>query len=168
MGMPSRMTEVPDNGNATHAPYSAAPRPCLQGVALLTGGTDRHYFFGLATALISKGVRLEVIGSDDVDGPEMHSTPMVTFLNLRGSRNSGASLRSKVSRIVAYYARLIGYAWSAKPGIFHILWNNKFLFFDRTLLMLYYKIRERKLFSPPIMSTRRGGMAMIPSATDFL
>ncbi|OLE29720.1 MAG: hypothetical protein AUI36_30435 [Cyanobacteria bacterium 13_1_40CM_2_61_4] len=44
-----------------------------------------------------------------------------------------------------YYARLVRYAWSARPEIFHILWNNKFEFFDRTLLMLYYKLQRKKI-----------------------
>lgn len=145
MDMPSWLPDVPDNGRATRAVYAAAPVLCRQEVTLLTGGSDRHYFFGLATSLLSKGVRLDVIGSDEVDGPEMHSTPMVTFLNLRGSRSPGAGLLGKVSRVVAYYARLIGYAWSAQPKIFHILWNNKFQLFDRTLLTLYYKVRGKKI-----------------------
>jgi glycosyltransferase involved in cell wall biosynthesis len=38
-----------------------------------------------------------------------------------------------------YYSRLLHYAAIAKPRLFHILWNNKFQFFDRTLLTLYYK-----------------------------
>jgi glycosyltransferase involved in cell wall biosynthesis len=33
----------------------------------------------------------------------------------------------------------------AQPKIFHIFWNNKFEFFDRTLLMLYYKLLGKKL-----------------------
>lgn len=143
--MASRSIAVPEYEKAGRIVHTAGLEPGLQPVALLTGGTDRHYFYGLATALLSKGMHLDVIGSDDVDGPEMHSTPMVTFLNLRGSRNSRASLPSKVSRIATYYARLIGYAWSAKPAVFHILWNNKFQFFDRTLLMLYYKVRGKKV-----------------------
>ena len=44
-----------------------------------------------------------------------------------------------------YYARLIRYAATAKPRIFHILWNNKFESFDRTLLMLYYKVLGKKI-----------------------
>ena len=44
-----------------------------------------------------------------------------------------------------YYARLIRYAATAKPRIFHILWNNKFEFFDRTLLMLYYRFLGKKI-----------------------
>ena len=44
-----------------------------------------------------------------------------------------------------YYAKLIRYAATAKPRIFHILWNNKFEFFDRTLLMLYYRLLGKKI-----------------------
>jgi D-inositol-3-phosphate glycosyltransferase len=44
-----------------------------------------------------------------------------------------------------YYARLICYAAIAKPTIFHILWNNRFQSFDRTLLMLYYKLVGKKI-----------------------
>jgi glycosyltransferase involved in cell wall biosynthesis len=37
------------------------------------------------------------------------------------------------------------YAWVAKPRMFHILWNNQFQFFDRTLLMVYYKLLGKKV-----------------------
>jgi glycosyltransferase involved in cell wall biosynthesis len=113
-------------------------------VALLTGGYDKPYTFGLAMALASKGVCLEVIGSDDVDSPEMHTTAELTFLNLRGSKEE-AGIASKVLRVLIYYARLVRYAAVAEPKIFHILWNNKFEFFDRTLLMLYYKLLGKKI-----------------------
>jgi D-inositol-3-phosphate glycosyltransferase len=113
-------------------------------VALLTGGGDKPYAFGLATQLISKGVALDLIGSNDLDCPEFHGKQEVKFLNLRGDQRSDASLTSKVLRILTYYARLIRYAANAKPRIFHILWNNKFQSFDRTLLMLYYKLLAKK------------------------
>ena len=113
-------------------------------VALLTGGGDKHYAFGLATALVSKGASLDVIGSDDLDCPEFHG-PQVNFLNLRGDQKTEVSLLKKVSRILLYYAKLISYVTTAKPRIFHILWNNKFELFDRTLLMLYYKALGRKI-----------------------
>jgi D-inositol-3-phosphate glycosyltransferase len=113
-------------------------------VALLTGGTDRHYAFGLAMALIAKDVRLEVIGSDLVDSPEMHTTPGLSFLNLQGSMEP-AGLKTKIARSLSFYYRLVRYAWSAKPRVFHILWNNKLEFFDRTLLMLYYKLLGKKV-----------------------
>lgn len=120
-----------------------APPTAVQA-ALLTGGFDRPYVFGLATALSSQNVCLEVIGSDDTDGPEMHSSPNLHFLNLRGSKEQ-ATLVSKILRILSYYARLIRYAATAKPKIFHILWNNKFQFFDRIVLMLYYRLLAKKV-----------------------
>lgn len=114
-------------------------------VALLTGGADRPYAYGLATALISKGVALDVIGNDELDCPELHGRPGVNFLNLRGSQRSDASLAMKALRVLRYYAELIRYAAAAKPVIFHILWNNKFEALDRTLLMIYYKLLGKKI-----------------------
>jgi D-inositol-3-phosphate glycosyltransferase len=114
-------------------------------VGLLTGGIDSPYVFGLAMALASKGVRLDVIGSDAIDRPELHAHPKLNFLNLRGDRQSQAGFRKKVARVLVYYSRLIHYAAIAKPKVFHILWNNKFQFFDRTLLMLYYRLLGRKI-----------------------
>jgi glycosyltransferase involved in cell wall biosynthesis len=114
-------------------------------VALLTGGGDRPYVFGLATGLMACGVRLDLIGSDELDDPAFHDTPSVNFLNLRGSLRSDASWRTKMARVIAYYGRLIRYAFTARPTIFHILWNNKFDFFDRTLLMLYYRILRKRI-----------------------
>ena len=71
--------------------------------------------------------------------------PGVTFLNLRGDQQTEASFVRKVSRVLVYYARLIRYAATAKPKLFHILWNNKFESFDRTLLMLYYKCLGKRI-----------------------
>lgn len=113
-------------------------------VALLTGGGDQPYVFGLATALMSKGVALELIGSDELDCPQFHDTPGVNFINLRGSLRPDVSFGRKVWRVAAYYARLIGYAARARPAIFHILWNNRFESFDRTLLMLYYRLLGKR------------------------
>jgi glycosyltransferase involved in cell wall biosynthesis len=114
-------------------------------VALLTGGGVKPYAYGLATALISKGLYLDLIGGDELDSPEFHATPNVTFLNLRGSQKPDASLMSKVKRVLVYYARLVRYATSGEPDIFHIVWNNKFEVVDRTILMLYYKLLGKKV-----------------------
>jgi glycosyltransferase involved in cell wall biosynthesis len=113
-------------------------------VGLLTGGQDRHYAFGLAMALIAKGMDVDVIGSDLVDGPEMHITPRLRFLNLYGSKRE-ATVGIKIKRFLISYARLIRYAATAQPKVFHILWNNRFELFDRTLLMLLYKLLGRKV-----------------------
>jgi len=114
-------------------------------VGLLTGGFDRPYAFGIATALASKGVSLDVIGSDEVDSPEMHTTPKLNFLNIQGDPRETVGLVKKLLRILQFYVRLIGYAARSKAKVFHILWNNKVHLFDRTLLMLYYKLLGKKI-----------------------
>ena len=129
----------------THTQSEKAREPLKHDVALLTGGSDRPYALGLATALVSNGVNLDFIGSDQLDSPELHNSPRLNFLNLRGDQRGDASLTRKASRILIYYARLFRYAWIARPKVFHILWNNKFEVFDRTLLMLYYKLLGKKI-----------------------
>lgn len=125
---------------------SAPPRvPAQIGVTVLTGGFDRPYAFGLTTALASQGVALDVIGSAEVDSPEMHSTPGLTFLNLQGDPREKASRPKRIFKVLRFYARLFRYVVSAKTRVFHILWNNKFPAFDRTLLMLYYKMFGKKI-----------------------
>ena len=122
----------------------ASPPPAIEAT-LLTAGRDRHYASGLAMALVSKGINLDVIGSDEVDGPELHTTHKVNFLNLRASQRQNTSFAKKIWSLLSYYARLIQYAKSAKPRIFHILWNGKIEYFDRTVLMLYYKLLGKKI-----------------------
>ena len=114
-------------------------------VAVLTGGFDRPYAFGLSMALISRGMCLDVIGSTEVDSPEMHSTPQLNFLNLQGDPRERVGSIRKGLKVLNFYTRLMRYAVTAKPKIFHILWNNKFPFFDRTILMLYYKLLGKKV-----------------------
>ena len=114
-------------------------------VSLLTGGGDRPYVFGLVSALLEAGMMVDLIGSDELDFPEFRGKAEVNFFNLRGDQNPRVNLLSKILRILAYYVKLILYAARSKPRIFHILWNNKFEHFDRTLLMLYYKILGKKI-----------------------
>ena len=113
-------------------------------VALLTGGGDKPYALGLAAALTSEGILLDFIGSDDLKVPELLDNPRVDFRNLRGDQSPKAPL-AKALRIFSYYVRLIRYAATAEPKLFHILWNNKFQFFERTLLMLYDRLLGKKI-----------------------
>ena len=56
------------------------PKPTARiEVALLTGCQDRPYAFGLAMALVAKGVHVDEIGSDNEDSPELHLTPNLRF-----------------------------------------------------------------------------------------
>jgi len=108
-------------------------------VTLLTGGSDKPYVLGLTAELLARGIAVELIGSDELDCAELQNRSGLNFLNLRGDQRSDADFSSKMVRVLRYYWKLLVYAASAKPKIFHILWNNKFESFDRTLLMLYYK-----------------------------
>lgn len=114
-------------------------------VSLLTGGSDRPYVFGLTKALFDRGMRLEVVGSDELDFPEFRGVPALQFLNLRGNTLPDAGAPAKVARILRYYARLIWYAGTTKAKIFHLLWNNRFESFDRTVLMLYYRLLRKRI-----------------------
>jgi D-inositol-3-phosphate glycosyltransferase len=134
------------SSRADEVSYSRTPQKASEiSVTLLTGGGDRPYVYGFVTELASKHAVVDLIGSDHVDYPEFHANPNINFLNLRGDQSPDASLLSKVTRVTKYYARLIRYAVTAKPKVFHILWNNKFELFDRTLLMAFYKLLGKKI-----------------------
>jgi glycosyltransferase involved in cell wall biosynthesis len=142
------MNNKPDNDHRIARRAADPTRPDAGreiAVTLLTGGGDRPYAFGLATELIAKGAALDLIASDELDCPELNSAPGVNFLNLRGDQRPDASLVKKMARVLVYYAKLVRYAATAEPKIFHILWNNKFLFFDRTLLTFYYKLLGKRI-----------------------
>src|SRR5436190_560817 len=123
----------------------AAAGPAIAHVALLTGGGDKPYALGMAAALTSVRIYVDFIGSDDLNVRELLNDPLVNFLNLRGDQRPEASGMAKALRVLSYYVRLIRYAARARPKLFHILWNNKFQFFDRTLLMLYYRMLGKKI-----------------------
>lgn len=114
-------------------------------IGVLTGCKDRPYVFGLAMALASKEVRADIIGSDEIDSPELHNTASLRFLNFRSNDNPAANFAEKLSKELAYYATLIRYVARSRPKILHILWNNKFELFDRTILMLYYKALGKRI-----------------------
>jgi glycosyltransferase involved in cell wall biosynthesis len=118
---------------------------CRVDVAVLTGGGDKPYALGLAATLISQGVAFDFIASDELDDPELRRSSLVHFFNLRKEMRSNVSAVRKVVRVLVYYLRLIVYAATAKPKLFHILWNNKFAILDRTLLMLYYRALRKRI-----------------------
>jgi glycosyltransferase involved in cell wall biosynthesis len=96
-------------------------------------------------ALASKGMTLDVVGSDEVDSPEMHQTPHVSFLNFQGLQHAGRSLGQRVGQLARFYVRLLAYLATRSRPIVHVLWNNKLKVFDRTVLLLYYKLLGKKI-----------------------
>ncbi len=114
-------------------------------VALLTAGKDKPYAFGLTHALFEQDVRVDLICGDDLNISEFQSESRVNVLSFRKEPRPGASVLRKAWGTLQYYGRLVRYAWSAQPNVFHILWNNKFETIDRVFLMLYYKLLGKRL-----------------------
>ena len=124
---------------------SGEPLGSIVHIALLTAGFDKPYAVPLAAALAQHGVLIDFIGSDALNCREVTRTSGVTFLNLRGDQREDVAAARKAIRLLAYYARLVRYVAMAKPRILHILWNNKFELFDRTLLMLFYRVAGKRV-----------------------
>ena len=114
-------------------------------IGLLTGCKDRPYVFGLAMALGSKDIRTDIVGSEEIDSPELHTVASLRFLNFFGNHNPDAPFVEKLSKVLLYYVTLVRYVAHSSPKILHILWNNKFELFDRTILMLYYKALGKRV-----------------------
>jgi D-inositol-3-phosphate glycosyltransferase len=132
--------ESTDTLAATVVPDGASP-----SVAVLTGCKDRPYALGLAMALVAKGLPVDMIGSDEEDSPDLHVTPNLRFLNFRGHQNDADKFSAKLTKLLLYYARLYRYALRSKPKTYHILWNHKLEYIDRTLSMVYYKLLGKKI-----------------------
>jgi D-inositol-3-phosphate glycosyltransferase len=114
-------------------------------VTLFTGGIDRHYACALGKAIASSGIALDVVSSPEMGSCEMRNLDNVRFLALYATQRQNQNLFRKLGSRIAVYVRIICYAASSSPQIFHILWNYKFPYFDRTLLLLYYKLLGKKL-----------------------
>lgn len=137
------MVTIAKSADAVREP-NPAPKAELS-VALLTGCFDRSYAFGLAMALSSMGVQTDIIGNDRVDSPEFHTTANLRFLNFGGIQQPEASFSTKLFQVLLYYLRLIRYVTFGSPKLIHILWNSKFEYFDRTLLLIYCKVLRKKI-----------------------
>ncbi len=115
-------------------------------ITFLSGSdASPHYALGLLSGLAVEGWEIECIGSDSIKDAAILASERITFHNLRGDQNPNAPFRQKASRILRFYFRLFRYAASTDSTLFHIQWPNRFLHFDRTLLILFYKALGKKL-----------------------
>jgi len=126
-------------------------------VSLFTGGpSDPGYAIPLATALAEKDIFVDFIGNDSFERDISLQRGNIQYLNLRGSQDPAAALRSKITRVLRYYRNLIAYAQRTDSKLFHILWPNKFEAFDRTVLNIFYKLNRKKLvFTAHNVNTRK-------------
>jgi len=123
---------------------STPPAVPLQ-ISLLTGCMDPHYQLDLLSGLAPTGIAVEVIGGDSIEGAGVFDGGNIRLFNLRGPQDTEAPLLDKVTRVLKYYLRLIYYAMRTDSKVFHIQWPNKFIFFDRTVLNIYYKMLGKRL-----------------------
>lgn len=114
-------------------------------ISLLTGNVDPHYQLDLLFGLVVTGLEVDFIGSDAMKDAPILRDRNVHFYNLRGNQNHEAPVSEKVLRILKYYIWLILYSIKTDSRVFHIQWENKFIFFDRTLLNIFYKLLGKKL-----------------------
>jgi glycosyltransferase involved in cell wall biosynthesis len=112
---------------------------------LAAGGGDVYYEMGLLSGLVSIGIKVDYIGSNVMKDKEILTNEQVSFYNLRGSQDPSASIGKKITRILKYYFRLFKFAFKTDSAIIHIQWFPKFVYFDRVLLNLYYKVLRKKL-----------------------
>jgi D-inositol-3-phosphate glycosyltransferase len=114
-------------------------------VTLLTGGTDRHYVCALAKAIATSGMAVDVVGNTEMNSCEMRGFANVRLLPLYAMQRPEWGVFRKLLSCIAVYMRIVCYAATSSSHTFHILWNYKLAFFDRTLLLLYYKFLGKKL-----------------------
>jgi glycosyltransferase involved in cell wall biosynthesis len=114
-------------------------------ISILNAGQQTDYLYGLVSGLSKiPALDIEVVDSDSAIGV-VDTFPRVSLYNLRGDNLSQQSVLTKAWRIGRYYTRLFLYSIRSQSEIFHIQWDNSITLFDRTLLLLYYKLFGKRL-----------------------
>lgn len=114
-------------------------------ISILNAGQQTDYLYGIVSGLSEiPSLEIEVVDSDSSVGV-IDSFPRTTLFNLRGDNLSAQSLFTKAWHIGKYYLRLLWYTAHTQSEIFHIQWENSITLFDRTILILYYKMFGKKL-----------------------
>jgi D-inositol-3-phosphate glycosyltransferase len=113
-------------------------------VTLVTGD-DAHYQLDLLSGLVKQGLEVDVIGGDALGNAPVLHEKAVHFLSYRKSFLPGESFISKLCKVLDYYIRFIAYAFRSDSKVFHIQWPYKFVFLDRVVLPLFYRLVGKKL-----------------------
>ncbi len=114
-------------------------------ISILNAGGPTDYLYGLVTGLSSQPeMQIEIVDGD-ASQHFFHNISNVRHFNLRGDNRSPQSVFTKAIRIILSYIRLLMYAAWTRSQVLHIQWDNSFLLFDRTLLLLYYKMCGKKI-----------------------
>jgi glycosyltransferase involved in cell wall biosynthesis len=114
-------------------------------ISILNAGQQTDYLYGIVSGLSEiPSLEIEVVDSDSSVGV-IDTFPRTTLYNLRGDNLSSQTIFTKAWRISKYYIRLLWYTARTQSEIFHIQWENSISLFDRTVLILYYKLFGKKM-----------------------
>lgn len=108
-------------------------------------GIEKHYQLGLANGLANCGITIDQISNDEMMAFANYLPERIRLINLRGDQSPNQTLLIKILRIIRYYCRLFLYTITTENTLFHIHTENKFKYFDRTLLLIFYKILRKKI-----------------------
>jgi glycosyltransferase involved in cell wall biosynthesis len=142
------MVEQKISPGATHSAAEAEQSEDANSdlsVLLMTGGIDRPYAYGLTVALASRGAKVDVLGGTELADVALNRESRVRFLNVHGDLRLPGTKAMKLVRHAASYVRMLRCALRSRARIFHILWNYKLEVFDRTVLMVLYKMRGKRI-----------------------
>jgi D-inositol-3-phosphate glycosyltransferase len=114
-------------------------------LALFTGGIDKHYASGLWQTLAGLGVSVDVICNSEMKADETEVQQNLRFLTIYANLQVRQSRITKLLAFVQVYVRLMIYAATTSAEVFHVLWNYRIPVFDRTLLLLYYKLLGKRV-----------------------
>jgi D-inositol-3-phosphate glycosyltransferase len=114
-------------------------------ISILNAGQQTDYLYGIVSGLSEiPSLEIEVVDSDSSVGV-IDAFPHTALFNLRRDNLSAQSVLVKAYRIFTYYIRLLWYTAHTSSELFHIQWENSISLFDRTILILYYKMFGKKL-----------------------
>jgi D-inositol-3-phosphate glycosyltransferase len=114
-------------------------------ISILNAGQQTDYLYGIVSGLSEiPSLEIDVVDSNSSVGV-IEAFPHTALFNLRGDNISKQTFFTKIWYIGIYYLRLLWYTAHTQSEIFHIQWENSLSLFDRTALILYYKLFGKKL-----------------------
>ena len=113
-------------------------------IGLLTGCQDRPYAFGLAMALVSKGVAVDIIGGDEIDSPELYNTRELALCQLSREPTKSRQRCEEVMEAPGLLCKADPDCTFEAKGVGYFV-EQQDLGLDRTILMLYYKAVGKKI-----------------------
>lgn len=114
-------------------------------VAVFTGGIDKPYALGLGQALANRGVPFDLLGNEEMDAPEAGTDVRARLQRLYGDQRRKRGKVGKQILNLLVYLRLLRFTVTTKARVFHLLWNYRLEQFDRTILMLLFKLMRKRV-----------------------